>query len=77
LITKDEDNMKSLELKTDDTIVTVSWEDNALVNVLKEIAKNGLTINMHEYGSFEQTGMIGFTITSNDSRIDRGFTRIF
>ncbi|MBP3712995.1 MAG: hypothetical protein J6I69_00265 [Bacilli bacterium] len=29
-----------------------------------------LTINMHEYGGFEQTGMIGSTITSNDSRID-------
>ncbi len=25
---------------------------------------------MHEYGGFEQTGMLDSTITSNDSRID-------
>ena len=25
---------------------------------------------MHEYGGFEQTGMIGSTIASNDSKID-------
>ena len=68
--TKEEDNMKSLELKIDDTIVTVIWEDNASVNALKGLAKDGLTISMHEYGGFEQTGMLGSTITSNDSRID-------
>ena len=67
---KDEDNMESLELKIDDIIVTVAWEDNSSVNALKELAKNGLTINMHEYGGFEQTGMLGSTITSNDTRID-------
>ena len=62
--------MKSLELKIDDIIVTVTWEDNASVNALKELAKDGLTISMHEYGGFEQTGMLGSTITANDSRID-------
>lgn len=67
---KDGDNMIPLELKIDDTIVTVTWEDNPSVNALKELAKDGLTINMHEYGGFEQTGMIGSTITFNDSRID-------
>ena len=68
--TKEKDNMKILELKIGDTIVAVTWEDNASVNVLKELAKDGLTISMHEYGGFEQTGMLGSTITSNDSRID-------
>ena len=68
--TKEKDNMKLLELKIGDTIVTVTWEDNASVNALKELAKDGLTISMHEYGGFEQTGMLGSTITSNDSRID-------
>ena len=66
----EKENMKSLELKIDNTIVTVTWEDNTSVNALKELAKDGLTINMHEYGGFEQTGMLGSTITSNDSRID-------
>ena len=37
---------------------------------MKELAKDGLTINIHEYSEFEQTGLIGKTITSNDSRID-------
>ena len=68
--TKEKDNMKILELKIGDTIVAVTWEDNASVNALKELAKDGLTISMHEYGGFEQTGMLGSTITSNDSRID-------
>lgn len=68
--TKDEDNMKSLQLKIGDKIINVSWLDNSSVNALKELAKDGLTINMHDYGGFEQTGMIGSPITSNDSRID-------
>lgn len=67
---KEDDNMKSLELKIGDTIVTVVWEVNTSVTALKELAKNGLTIYMREYGGFEQTGMLGSTITSNDSRID-------
>ena len=68
--TKEDDNMKSLELKIGDTIVDVTWIDNLSVNALKKLVKDGLTINMHEYGGFEQTGLIGKTITSNDSRID-------
>lgn len=67
---KDEDNMKSLELKIGDTTVAVTWLDNPSVNALKELAKDGLTINMHEYGGFEQTGMLGSIIISNDTRID-------
>ena len=64
---KEDDNMsKTLELKINETIVTVTWEDNPSVTALKELAKDGLTINMHEYGGFEQTGLIGKTITSND-----------
>jgi len=59
-----------LELKIDETIVDVTWLDNSTVTALKEISKDGLTINMHEYGGFEQTGLIGKTIISNDTRID-------
>ena len=47
----------SLELKIDNTIVAVTWLDNSSVDALKELAKDGLTINMHKYGSFEQTGI--------------------
>lgn len=65
---KDED-MNILQLKIGDTIVDVAWSDNASVNALKELAKDRLTINTHEYGGFEQTGSIGHTLPSADTRI--------
>ena len=67
---KEEDNMKELVLKINDTIVNVSWENNPSVDALKELAKDTLTINMHEYGGFEQTGLIGKSLPSNDSSIN-------
>ena len=68
---KDDEYMnKTIELKIDNQIVDVIWADNSSVNALKELANDGLIINMHEYGGFEQTGLIGKTIPSNDSRID-------
>lgn len=68
---KEDDNMsKTLELKIDNQIINVVWLDNASVNALMELAKDGLTINMHEYGGFEQTGSIGHTLPSADTRID-------
>ena len=67
---KEEDNMKELVLKINDTIVNVSWANNESVDALKELAKDTLTINMHEYGGFEQTGLIGKSLPSNDSSIN-------
>ena len=67
---KDEDNMKELVLKINDTIVNVSWANNKSVDALKELSKDTLTINMHEYGGFEQTGLIGKSLPSNDSSIN-------
>lgn len=61
---------KTIELKIDNQVIDVLWSDNSSVDALKELAKDRLTINMSEYGGFEQTGLIGKTITSNDSRID-------
>ena len=60
----------NLLLKIDGNILNVNWEKNDSVNELKELAKNTLTINMHEYGGFEQTGSIGKSITRNDSLIN-------
>lgn len=67
---EDEYMNKTIELKIDNQIVDVYWADNDSVKALKELAKDGLTINMSEYGGFEQTGLIGKTIPSNDTRID-------
>ncbi len=61
---------KTIELKIDDTVAEVYWLDNDSVKALKEHAKDGLTISMHEYGGFEQTGSIGHTLPSSDTRID-------
>ena len=67
---EDEYMNKTIELKIDNQIVDVYWANNDSVKALKELAKDGLNINMHEYGGFEQTGLIGKTIPSNDTRID-------
>lgn len=61
-------NMK-LTLKIDDTEVDVIWSDNDSVKALKNLAKDGLTINMSKYGGFEQVGSIGSTLPSADTRI--------
>ena len=63
--TKKEENMK---LSIDNQELDVAWEDNDSVKALKGLLP--LTINMHEYGGFEQTGSIGQSIVRNDSQID-------
>ena len=61
-------NMK-LTLKIDGIEVDVIWADNDSVRALKNLAKDGLTINMNKYGGFEQVGSIGSTLPSADTRI--------
>lgn len=59
---------KNMIMKIGDKAVDVTWEDNASVEEIKELAKNGLTIKMTKYGGFEQVGSIGKNITSNDKQ---------
>ncbi len=61
-------NMK-LTLKINDIELDVLWADNDSVKALKNLAKDGLTINMSKYGGFEQVGAIGSTLPSSDTRI--------
>ena len=65
----DEYMNKTIELKIGNTIVDVNWLDNDSVKALKELVKDGLTINMSMYGGFEQVGSLGKTITSNDESL--------
>ena len=58
---------KKMRLLIDDQELDVTWEENNSVKELKELLP--LTINMHKYDDFEQTGNIGHTITSNDEQI--------
>lgn len=60
---------KTLVLTIDSSEVDVYWMDNDSVKALKELAKDGLTINMSKYGGFEQVGSIGSTLPSADTRI--------
>lgn len=50
---EDETANMELTLKIDDIEVDVIWADNDSVRALKNLAKDGLTINMNKYGGFE------------------------
>ena len=63
-IQKEEKNMK---LSVDNQELDVIWENNASVEAIKNLCP--LSINMHQYGGFEQVGSIGQSIVSNDKRI--------
>ena len=58
-----------LTLKINDIEVDVIWTGNDSVRALKNLAKDGLTINMSKYSGFEQVGSIGSTLPSSDTRI--------
>ncbi len=61
----------SMKLYIDDLLIEdVTWEDNDSVHALSQLAENILTINMHEYGGFEQTGLIGQSIPRKDKQIN-------
>lgn len=60
---------KTLVLTLDSSDVDVYWMDNDSVKELKKLAKDGLTIELHQYGGFEQVASLGSTIKSNDSSI--------
>lgn len=62
----------TLTLKIGNTSVDVFWLDNDSVKALKKLAKDGLTIELHQYGDFEQTELLGFTLVSNDTNMSVG-----
>ncbi len=60
---------KSLRLLIDDVEVAVSWEANASVEALKELAAAApVNIQMSMYGGFEQVGPLGFDLPRDDSQ---------
>ena len=64
LIQGDDDSM--LQVKIDNTTVSVAWEENDAVTALRSLAKDGLTIKMSMYGGFEQVGAIGHSLPAHD-----------
>lgn len=59
---------KILMMKIGETAVDVTWEENASVEELRELAMSGLTISMSMYGGFEQVGPIGKNISRDDKQ---------
>ena len=62
----EEEEEPMMQMKINDTPVTVAWENNESVAALKELAANDLTIQMSMYGGFEQVGSIGQRLPSSD-----------
>ena len=67
--TEDDTMNKTLTLKIDNTEVEVFWLDNDSVKALKQLAKDGLTIDLEMYGSMEQFGSLGSTLPSSDTNL--------
>jgi hypothetical protein len=64
---EDVEEMKAITMKINDEEVKVTWENNASVKALAELAsEEPLTINTSMYGGFEQVGSIGATLPSSD-----------
>ena len=61
-----EEEEPMMQMKINDTPVTVDWEENESVAALKELARDGLSIQMSMYGGFEQVGSIGRRLPSRD-----------
>ena len=59
---------ETMLMKIGETDVEVMWEDNESVAALKELAQDGLHIQMSMYGGFEQVGSIGQSLPRNDSQ---------
>lgn len=57
-----------MTLYIDERKVDVDWEDNDSVKDLVSLCP--VAISMHEYGGFEQTGLIGASIRRNDTQIN-------
>ncbi|MBQ8161707.1 MAG: hypothetical protein IJ083_13305 [Clostridia bacterium] len=66
-----EDNMQgeTLKLWIGNTEVQVEWEDNAAVEALTALARNGgHTVSMSRYGGFEQVGHLGQNLPREDEQ---------
>ena len=62
------EEVEMMRMKIGETDVEVAWEDNEAVAVLKELARDGLRIEMSMYGGFEQVGSIGQSLPRADSQ---------
>ncbi len=55
-----------MKMAIGETPVQVEWENNESVEALRDLVREGLTIQMSMYGGFEQVGNIGKSLPRND-----------
>ena len=60
------EDAETMRMKIGETNVEIAWEDNESVAALKELARDGLHIQMSMYGGFEQVGPIGKSLPRED-----------
>ena len=59
----------TLQLTINCTPVQITWETNASVQALRELAAaNPLTVRLSMYGGFEQVGSLGTALPRSDKR---------
>ena len=70
-ISEEENNkVENIKIKVNDEILNVRLEQNSATVALVERLKQGdITVNTHEYGSFEQVGSLGFSLPREDTQI--------
>ena len=61
--------MRTISLTVDDRPLAVEWADNASVDALRELLeKEPLTVELSQYGGFEQVGSLGTSLPRNDGQ---------
>ncbi|MCR5447907.1 MAG: alpha/beta hydrolase [Solobacterium sp.] len=67
LHTENVEEEMNMQMKIEETVVEVKWEENESVDALREMVKDHpLTVQMSMYGGFEQVGPIGASLPRND-----------
>ena len=61
---------EEMRMWINDTEVSVAWEDNEAVAALRDLAGEGLRVDMSMYGGFEQVGELGVSLPRDDKQTD-------
>ena len=65
-----EDTAMKMQITVGDRTLTATMENNSSVKALAELLKNGaLTLDLHDYGSFEKVGNLPESLPRNDEQI--------
>lgn len=65
------ENPMKLKIRVNDTTFTATFEENSSAMALAEFLKQGeMTLDMHDYGSFEKVADLPQSFPRNDKQID-------